>query len=57
MLFNNSKFGIKVKALVESLFNQNESQWELNPPPPTFYLIDDSEAYLLDDSGSNLTTD
>lgn len=57
MLFNNSEFGKIVKALVENLFNQSETQGELNPPPPTFYLIDDSEAFLLDDSGANLTTD
>ena len=57
MLYNNSEFGKITKALIENLFNRSESQGELNPPPPTLYLIDDSEAFLLDDSGSNLTTD
>lgn len=57
MLFNNEKFGEKIDALVESLFNKTDSEHLPVPPPGDFYLATDNEVFLLTDNDQYLVTD
>lgn len=56
MLFNSRRFGRIIEVLEEGVFNKTEIGTGVAPPPEAFILIDDSEAYLLDDSDDILIT-
>ena len=59
MLFNNGKFGEKIKVLIKSIFNQEFVEYLPSPKPDSF-LLDDNDAdeyYLLDDNNDYLIDD
>ena len=56
-MFNNSDFGKKIKTVTKGLFYQDNEIGVPSPPITNYYLIDDSGAYLDDDSDDKLITD
>ncbi len=56
MDFNDRDFGTITKSLVKSPYVIGSDTGLPVPPPGDFYLSDDSDSFLLDDSGDNLVT-
>jgi hypothetical protein len=54
MPFNKGfQFGIKENPLIKSVYNQISELGELNPPPPSLFIITENSELMLNEDGNN----